>query len=135
MFSLLRFIYLRQKYDSIRIEIGHLRMNAIVADTFAKSMIGLMFRKSLGQNKCMLFTFKKPGRHSIWMKNMRFAIDVMWLGEDRKIIEIIENILPCEGFRCEAYGKSRDSMYFIEANSGFVKKNRIKKGMPVRIGM
>jgi hypothetical protein len=135
MFSLLHFIYLRQKYRTVRIKIGSVWLNALVADTFVKSMIGLMFRKNIKQNECMLFIFKRPGSHSIWMKNMRFAIDVMWLGKDMKIIEIIEGIQPCSRFHCETYGKSNDSMYFIEANSGFVKRNGIKKGMAALIKM
>ncbi len=133
MFSLLHFIYLRQKYRTVKIRVGPVWLNALVADTFAKSMIGLMFREYLKQNECMLFIFNKPGRHSIWMKNMRFALDIMWFGKDKKIIEIIEGIPPCAGFNCKTYGKSRESMYFIEANSGFVKSNGIKKGMQVLI--
>lgn len=127
MFPILKFIYAHQKYKSIKIKISSKYLNAIVADTFIKALIGLMFRKKLGKNECMLFLFKNKGRHSIWMKNMLFNIDIIWLDKDKKIIEYLENIPKCTGFNCKTYGISADSKYFIEFNSGFIKKNKINK--------
>ena len=33
----------------------------------------------------MLFVFDTPGKYGFWMKDMRFAIDILWL-KDGKII-------------------------------------------------
>ncbi len=127
MIYLLKLLYKHQKYNSLKIRIGNVQLNALLTDTFIKSMLGLMFRKRLGEQECMLFLFKNKGRHSIWMKNMQFSIDVIWLDKNKKVIEYLENIQPCTTFNCKTYGKRNDSKYFIELNSGFIKKNNINK--------
>ena len=41
----------------------------------------------------MLFVFKNTGRHPFWMKDMRFAIDILWL-RNRRIVHISRNVPP-----------------------------------------
>jgi len=41
----------------------------------------------------MLFVFSEPGRPIFWMKDMRFAIDIIWLNEG-EIVGIDENVQP-----------------------------------------
>jgi uncharacterized membrane protein (UPF0127 family) len=42
----------------------------------------------------MLFVFDAPQRQGFWMKDMKFAIDIVWLDESKSIVHIESNVLP-----------------------------------------
>ena len=52
---------------------------------------GLAVKNQLKENEAMLFVFEKPGKHSFWMKDMKFPIDIIWLDSTGKIVHIEEN--------------------------------------------
>lgn len=82
----------------------------------------------------MLFIFENEGRHAIWMQNMQFAIDVLWLDEKLKIIDIKENLKPCTSiFNCPEYPPKKEAKYIIELSQGAVKRNAIKLASPVSV--
>lgn len=107
-------------------------IKAEVADTVPKQMEGLMSRKSLPDKEGMLFIFKEEGRHGIWMMNMSFPIDILWISKDYKIVDFAEDAQPCR-FNCPVYMPDKKAMYVLEANSGFVSQNKLKSGDSVRI--
>jgi uncharacterized membrane protein (UPF0127 family) len=87
---LLRLIYLllKNSYKTKKIKFKNKTIKVLIADSFLKRAIGLMFRKELKEDG-MLFIFKKEGKHSITMKNMNFGVDVFWLDKNGKIKEIL----------------------------------------------
>lgn len=74
--------------ELIAVKIGGTTIQAELADTLEKKAQGLSGRKELGENEGMLFVFDsssttevvldKPGHHGIWMKDMKFPIDILW---------------------------------------------------------
>jgi uncharacterized membrane protein (UPF0127 family) len=64
-----------------------------VASTYTARQKGLKDRESLPDGKGMMFVFSVSGQHGIWMKNMRFPIDVIWL-KDGVIVDMAKNIQP-----------------------------------------
>lgn len=122
----LKFLYKKQKYQSRKISINGKSFNAIIADTTIKRIIGLMYRKSIAKNQCMLFIFDTEEKQSIWMYSMNFAIDVLWVDSRFKIVDIKENFLPCKSIlKCKEYRPKRESKYVIELPAGIVNKNKI----------
>jgi uncharacterized membrane protein (UPF0127 family) len=65
-----------------------------VADTPWKRMIGLMFRKALPGDHGLLMLFDPPSRPGIWMLDMRFPIDIVFLDSQKRVIGIVENARP-----------------------------------------
>lgn len=59
-------------------------------DAFQKGLAG---RPCILSNQGMLFTFTKDGQYPIWMKGMKFPIDIVWITSDYKVaaIEIDES--------------------------------------------
>ena len=53
--------------------------------------LGLMFRKSLPEDKGMLFVFERSAFHGIWMKNCRFPIDIVWIRQAR-IVDLHQDV-------------------------------------------
>lgn len=66
-----------------------------LANTDKTRAQGLSGRQSLSPDQGMLFVFDKGSRPRFWMKDMHFAIDIIWIAEG-KISQISRNLLPPE---------------------------------------
>jgi uncharacterized membrane protein (UPF0127 family) len=121
-----RLLYKHQKYKHASLYIKGKKFDAIIADTPIKRAIGLMFRPALNNNECMLIKFKRESFPGIWMHNMLFAIDIIWLDKNMKIVEVVSNAKPCKLFDCKTYIPSSKAQYVIEMNAGLAKKLHIK---------
>lgn len=99
-----------------------------IAKTPSQHSIGLMNRESLGYNEGMLFVFSSEDNRSFWMKDTKIALDMIFVGQDTKIVGIIEDVQPCTSDPCPSYSIEDSSMYVLEINSGFVSENGIKIG-------
>lgn len=124
---------LGQKFRTRRIKVGGKSLDALMADTGLKATFGLMYRKGLKSNQCMLFSFPRARRHEIWTYNMKFPIDIMW-ADDERVIDFAQNAEPCANvLRCRVYRPRTGSRYVIETAAGFVKKNRIRTNSLVQL--
>ena len=88
---------------------------------------GLSVKNQLRENESMLFVFEEPSRHVFWMKDMKFPIDVIWLNENKKIIQIKKNLEPCVS-NCPVYYPEQNSKYVLETVAGFADKQNLKVG-------
>lgn len=80
-------------YPAPWMRIGDLSLNVQLAVTAQEREQGLSGRDSIGADG-LLFIFPESGYHGIWMKNMRFPIDIMWIGSNLKVVHIEENVSP-----------------------------------------
>jgi len=103
------------------------RIQARLAVSEAEKQRGLMFEDGLEENEGMLFIYEKEGSHSFWMKNMRFPLDIIWIGGDKRIVDIRENVPPCRE-ECNTFAPSGPARYVLEVEAGFVKKRGLKVG-------
>src|SRR3989338_6726983 len=62
--------------NEVQVTIKDLKINAKVASSSADRKKGLAKLESIPLDSGMLFLFDKPGVYAIWMKDMKFAIDV-----------------------------------------------------------
>ncbi len=97
-----------------------------VADTYEKRVKGLSEREYLPDDTVLLFIFDTKEKHEIWMKDMFFSIDIIWLDEDYYVVDYRENVSP-DTFP-ETFYPEEVAMYVVEANAGFVDKNSINNG-------
>ena len=79
--------------DKVNIKINDQYIVAEIAKTEAERKKGLSGRDSIGLNEGMYFIFDAPGRHSFWMKGMKFPIDIIWISDGR-IVGFEENMEP-----------------------------------------
>jgi uncharacterized membrane protein (UPF0127 family) len=99
-----------------------------VADTEAGRANGLMFRKSLSSNKGMIFVYENEGNHSFWMRNTYIPLDMIFVGVDKKIVGILENV-PILNEAPRSVG--RPSKYVIELPAGTCREFGITEGAEV----
>ncbi len=119
------------KYRLVLFENGA-KMKVEVAHTPQARQKGLMFRKSLPEGTGMLFIFPKEAPHRFWTKNCQFPLDMIWFNKAKEIIYIVENVPPCNTDSCPNFGpEMQNALYVIEAEAGFVKRNRLAHGMKI----
>jgi uncharacterized protein len=95
---------------------------------------GLMFRDQLRPGTGMLFLFNGDEERSFWMKNTKIPLDMIWIGSDRRIVGIMENVPPCVTPVCPGYSPGPvKSRYVLEVAGGVAKQHGLKVGDPLRI--
>jgi uncharacterized membrane protein (UPF0127 family) len=93
--------------------------------------MGLMFRPSLDADRGALLVFERPDFHSIWMKNCRFPIDIIWIDEDQRIVHVAEDVPPCREDPCPVYETMRRALYVLEINAGQARREGAVVGTKV----
>lgn len=99
-----------------------------VPDDSEESMRGLMFRIHLPWNAGMLFPYANEEPRTFWMKNTLIPLDMIFVDSSSKIVEIKENVPPCEQEECPTYPSIEPAQYVLEVNAGFVKEKGIRLG-------
>ncbi len=92
---------------------------------------GLSGTKTLTTNHVMLFDFGSEDKWSIWMKDMYFAIDIIWLDSGGKVVHMVRNALPSsyiDDQNAKIFRPSQNARYVIEAVSGTIEGTGIKNG-------
>lgn len=121
-----------QKYRTRTISIKGKKFKAIIADTVLKRMIGLMFRKGIEGNSCMLFVFGAEDFYAIWMYHMLFPIDVAWVDVKGRIVDLAEELKPCNSlYGCKEFVPKEKAKYILEFNEGTIKKEKLKNGLRI----
>ena len=108
-------------------------MRAEIVSTPAARATGLMFREALPPGEGMLFIFEEADFHAIWMLNMKFSIDIIWLSPERRIVHLEHSVPPCPEEPCPSYQPMQKALYVIEVPAGFAKKEGLRLGMKVVI--
>jgi uncharacterized membrane protein (UPF0127 family) len=65
-----------------------------VAATSEEQAKGLMFRTEMGADEGMIFPMNPPRMASFWMKNTVIPLDIIYVGTDRKILNIAARAVP-----------------------------------------
>lgn len=96
------------------------------AATPSSRTLGLSNRPSMPQDRGMLFDFEVPGEYCMWMKDMHFSLDIIWLNDDKEIVDIKTNISP--DTYPQAFCGPETGRYVVEVNSGITKSADLRKG-------
>ncbi len=103
-------------YDGL-LSTQNVSIPVIIADTPAEQEAGLSHTTTLAQNTGKLFVFNTPGRYGFWMKDMNYALDLIWIDKDLKIIAIDRDVAP-ESYPNIFY-PPQDVQYVLEVTAGF----------------
>jgi len=117
--------------NTIPVTVGSVEVQASIADTLSKRIKGLSDTPFLPDEVVKLFAFGVPGSHSIWMKDMSYSLDILWVAENGEIVHIEENVSP-DTFPT-SFSSPVPAWYVVEANAGFVERNQIVLGDEVVI--
>ena len=121
------------EYLRAKVSIEGYELSAEIPVTGELMSKGLSVKNQLRENESMLFVFEEPLRHTFWMKDMKFPIDIIWLDSNGKIVHIEENLMPCPFvFLCPSYAPNADSQYVLETIAGFAQRHNISLGTNIK---
>lgn len=106
---------------------GKLRasVNVEVADNPHTREVGLMYRRHLDADAGMIFVFSSAAQQNFWMHNTPIPLDMIFAGDDARVIGVVENAEPFSDRVVGVAGKSR---YVLEVNGGFARIHGIAGG-------
>lgn len=113
------------------IQINDRTITVEIADSPAERERGLSGKAGLAEDEGMLFVFDEDGRLAFWMKDMLFAIDILWISRDGAIVHIEENVAP-ETYPASFTPRS-EARYVVELPAGYVSKYTVRLGDIVRL--
>lgn len=96
-----------------------------IADNDYETETGLMYRKSMLDNRGMLFVFDDEEYRFFYMKNTEFPLDIIYLDKDKKIITIAKNTNPLDE---SSVPSDAPAMYVLEINAGLSDKWNLAVG-------
>ena len=101
-----------------------------LARTLEEKVRGLSGRTGLEAGHGMLFVYDRPQPIGIWMKDMRFPLDIIWIRAGR-IVQIERDAPPLTSVGPErVYTATADLV--LEVPAGFAAARKIRVGDPVK---
>jgi uncharacterized membrane protein (UPF0127 family) len=113
----------------VHTQAGDVAVAVEIADTPQRRSLGLMYRKELAADRGMLFVFDAPAPVKFWMKNTELPLDMIFIGDDRRVVDIVKDAVP---FTTTPRGPDAPTRYVLEVNAGFSARHRIAPGDEVR---
>lgn len=92
---------------------------------------GLSGRDKLDNKTGMLFIFDESDTHGFHMKDMNFAIDIIWMDENGKVVDTTPYLSP--DTYPETFRPSDPVRYALEVPAGFSQDHGIKVGDKARL--
>ena len=102
-----------------------------LATTADERTRGLSGRESMPRDAGMLFDLGTTQNTSFWMKDMRFALDMVWVTEDKRIAGVTEDVQPQPGTpdnQLRLYPPPVPVRYVLELNAGVAAERGLAAG-------
>ncbi len=120
------------------VKIDDVTLQVQIADTKPLQTRGLMFQEKLPYDQGMLFIFEDEGVRSMWMLNMQFSLDIIWIDAQGNVVHIEKDTQPCksalETMTCTfTNGNGEEAKYVLEVTAGFVDKFGITENSKLEI--
>lgn len=103
---------------------GTHRFQAEVAATAAEQQKGMMFRTAMAPDEAMIFPNAVPQMRSFWMKNTVIPLDIIYIGPDRRVL----NIVAGEPYSLESLPSAGPVINVVEIAGGRAAELGIKPG-------
>ena len=103
----------------------------MVADSDAERIQGLSGTDSLPSQTGMLFVFAEPAQQCIWMKDMNYSIDILWIDSTGQVTDIAQRVSP--DTYPDDFCSSDATKFVLELPAGSASEHKIQVGDPVKI--
>ena len=97
-----------------------------IADTEELRAKGLGGRSGLASDEGMLFIFPDEGKYPFWMKDMKFAIDILWLSNTGTVLYVQPDISP--DTYPQSFAPDKPARYVLEVPAGYTTEHHITVG-------
>lgn len=113
-----------------------LNVSCEVADEPKERSLGLMHRESLPENQGMLFVYDTPQNRSFWMKNTLIPLDIIFIDENRIVLNVEEAFVEqpeTPDGELTKYRSAGPALWVVEINQGLSAQNGISAGTVIDI--
>ena len=97
-----------------------------VADTPSSRAQGLSGTPPLSTGQGLLLDFKTSGPQGIWMKDMSYPLDLIWLDIEGRVVHIEKNVSP-DSYP-QVFSSPHPARYVLEARAGFAQRHEVVEG-------
>lgn len=119
------YLYLMDKQQvRIPVTISRGTFQARVAHTPELREKGLSGTKELHLTDAMLFVFDETDKHGIWMKDMNFPIDILWLDEKKKVVFMVKHAEP-SSYPFTTFKPTKPARYVVELPANSIERKDI----------
>jgi len=112
---------------TVQVHLGSGVYSLWLADTDIDRAQGLSGIEQLNLNGGLLMAFDSSDAHAIWMKDMNFSLDLLWLNDKKEVVYIVKNAPP-EDPAVTIFTLKDPALYILELPAGSVEKAGIKTG-------
>ncbi len=107
---------------------GERSFSVEIADEPAERSAGLMFRRTMPDDRGMLFIFDETRPVGFWMKNTPMPLDLVFIGADGRV----KAVLPGEPYSEAVISPAEPVRYVLELKAGTAAKKGISSGVVLR---
>ena len=123
-----------EQLDSTRIYYAYVNdapLKVAIANTEESRAQGLSGIEKLPQNHGLLFVFPDEEKYGIWMKGMKFPLDIVWLNENLKVVHFVEGVSP--NTYPKIFYPPTTARYVLETNTGFIAEHGVDEGTKLKL--
>lgn len=89
---------------------------------------GLQGHRPLATNEGMLFVLPAPETARFWMKDVTFAIDIVFIAADGTVANIAAEAPPCRSFSCDVFTSAAPVTHVLELPAGASRRHGLAAG-------
>ena len=108
----------------VKMKVGRETFTLEVADTPKKQQLGLMHRKSMPQDRGMIFVFPDEQERFFWMKNTLIPLDIVYLDAKGKVV----SVKPMKPQDETSVPSDSPAKYAVELNQGAARRAGVAAG-------
>lgn len=121
------FLWWQMSQSQASLQLHGQRYHILVMRTEAELQKGLSGTDSLPEGQAMVFVFASDSKWGMWMKDMNYPIDIVWLNADRQVVHVVKNAQP-SSYPDTTYTPDVPARYVIELPSGTIERTGIAIG-------
>lgn len=87
----------------------------------------------MSESSAMLFAFPQESDWGFWMKNMKFAIDILWLDTQGTVVYMVRDAQPSSYPDTTFKPDNKRARYVIELRSGTIERAGIREGSKAKM--
>lgn len=106
--------------------LADVRIDIEKAETPEERYLGLSGHSHLPPSSGMLFVYEEPGFYEFTMRDMDFALDIIWLDQNMQVVNIAHDISP--DTYPQTFGTDSVAQYVLEVPAGFSQQHSIEPG-------
>lgn len=111
---------------SVPVKLDSQEIQAQLATTQNQRAKGLGNTDKLDEHEGMLFVFDRADTWPIWMKDMQYPIDIVWLDDNKRIVHIAANVSP--DTYPQSFKSDTPARYVLELPAGYADQHTISTG-------